>query len=84
MRELTYCDCAGCGRVCLGDSFKGWYARQSTTDRERVPAPVAGRILGRPYCKDCLASPSHNTDALPPPKDESPWQQNAVRALEET
>lgn len=81
--DLKYCNCAQCGAELLGESRCNveramlWY---SPTD---FPPVVAGRVLGRPYCRACL-SPKR-----PPPPwrgtkdDESPWGENAVRHLED-
>ena len=57
LRErLKFCNCAGCGREVLGDSFYGWYYDQPEHIQRLLPIPVAGRIHGRPYCDLCLAS----------------------------
>lgn len=48
------CNCAGCAVVCLGDSRAEWYDLLTDEERASYPAPVRGRINGRPYCGACL------------------------------
>ena len=56
MDELTYCDCAGCGIMLLGDRWKAvWQERvEKGPANDLAPEPVWDRVLGRPYCKRCL------------------------------
>jgi hypothetical protein len=58
--DLRVCDCAGCGVRLLGESHE--WVRDALADAhplrvervERVlPAPVAGRVAGRPVCRAC-------------------------------
>ena len=61
--ELRFCNCADCGALLLGDSLKTWYYELGITSpvRRTLPAPVAGRIRGRPYCGTCLTSGTPKT-----------------------
>lgn len=54
MTELKLCNCAGCECELLGESCAAYVASLSKRHRNSLPSPVAGRILGRPYCKMCL------------------------------
>lgn len=58
-RELKYCGCAGaeCDRDLLGDSFTHLYVIATPALRKEfnLIEPVAGRLLGQPYCDKCLA-----------------------------
>lgn len=52
---LRYCNCAECGRSCLGE--KTWATILSRQPRGQSPPRslhVAGRISERPWCNDCL------------------------------
>jgi hypothetical protein len=66
--ELGYCNCAGCGKVLLGEKseqrlltaiviealdFPNPVAREATLRAGYAPS-VRGRIEGRPYCDNCL------------------------------
>lgn len=51
---IRYCDCAGCGCLCLGDSLRTWYRSLPENVKKHLPEPVAGRINSRPFCEDCL------------------------------
>lgn len=53
MRTLTYCDCADCGVMMLGDSWRNWYAGLRPAEQVKHPAPVAARVNDRPYCESC-------------------------------
>ena len=44
---------------------------------------VAGRIMGRPYCETCLKPPTVRRGSAPLREDTGPWQQNAIRHLED-
>jgi hypothetical protein len=81
-RLLTYCNCAGCGAFLLGDSWRSWYNGLRASHRAAHPPPVRGRVLGRPYCADCLAGRAPEGAPAPPEDDGGPSWQNAVRALE--
>jgi hypothetical protein len=82
--EVKLCNCAKCGKNVLGESM-----------RYKVGVPeefykydfVAGRIHGRPYCSACMylreerirqASKQRWT-----PREPDPWQENAVKFLEQ-
>lgn len=45
------CNCAGCRKELSSPSDR---ERVSPSRRPECPPPVAGRILGRPYCATCL------------------------------
>lgn len=81
--ELRYCNCAECECLLLGDSHAPWYARLSAKEQGKLPPLVFTRVKGRPYCITC------GMRSLPPPlpatreDDGSPWQQNAVREMED-
>jgi hypothetical protein len=73
--DLRVANCAACGAPVTAD--------RAQAERHRLER-LAGRIHGRPYCDPCLHS-----DGIPGsgggragPRDDSPWQQNAVRILE--
>jgi hypothetical protein len=74
---LKYCNCAGCDREILGDSFRG------VPGLENEPK-VAGRIFGRPYCSLCLSvqRPSSSGKCSTRDNGPDPWYENAVRELE--
>lgn len=78
--SIKMCNCAECGRECLGESNLSWWYKMA--EKEKVYHPiVAGRINGRPYCNLCV-----NTRPIPnrpgPKNDTSPSQENAIKALE--
>ena len=81
--ELLYCNCAGCHKELLGDSFRGWYHQQTQAKQEKLAPPVAGRIHGRPYCSLCLKSLYPSEGKSGRKEDDSPWQQNAIRDMED-
>ncbi len=77
---LRFCNCAQCGRELVGESCRGAWASMSERQRKAMPI-VRGRIHGRPYCDECLEESQPPAHAAT--RDEtSPWQENAVRALE--
>ena len=55
LEKLKFCNCAGCAKELLGDSWKDWYFEQDADLQRRLPPPVAGRLYGRPYCDLCLS-----------------------------
>lgn len=78
--DLLVCDCAQCGRELLARSMIPHFGPD-----DRPPMPfVAGRLNGRPYCPGCF-EPRVIPPGRPTPLDDDggPWQQNAVRDLEE-
>lgn len=84
MLDVKLCDCAECGKELLGSSMFCQLRELSDEQRQNLPSLVVGRIKGRPYCATCL-----NLCKLPPGRgtredDGGPWQQNAVRQLEDT
>jgi len=75
------CNCAGCGAELLGESMLPMHDKiASMVVGERVY--VRGRVKGRPYCAACLEA-----KLIPPgratPDEYNPWQENAVRAMED-
>lgn len=96
--KLTYCDCAECGRTLLGRTLVGGSALtnrnlEQLRERENLPPRVAGRIRQgdrmAPYCASCLdvarkVDPTGRRLGAVVLEDSGPWQDNAVRALEES
>lgn len=80
--EIKLCNCTGCGKELLGESCSWWASLLPADKRQKFPPSVRGRILGRPYCRDCLESPRPAPKAVTK-DDESPWQANAIRDMEE-
>lgn len=77
-------NCAECRRLCLGYSFRLWYFNLPPAEQRELPEPTAAIILGRPYCAACSAVRERTGGrAGPLEEDGGPWQQNAVRALED-
>ena len=82
--EIKLCNCAECRRELLGDSLRVWYFGLAEDRRKRYPSPVAGRLLGRPYCEECISTrPRPKTGVAQPVREESPWSENGVRELED-
>ena len=61
--DYLLCNCAKCQCELLGESERGFFRQLSPEERKRFPSPVAGRILGRPYCPTCL-SPASRSGAI--------------------
>jgi len=76
---MKLCNCALCEVVLLGESMRGVEIAGGQPDHEYV----AGRIHDRPYCEECLEV--RQPTALPATMedDSGPWQQNAIRDMEE-
>lgn len=75
-------DCAGCGMEMLGESMRG---RLVKYDDGAVVPHVRGRILGRPYCWQCLDGrrpPQRSATADSRDPGTGPWYENSVRAME--
>lgn len=75
--DARMCNCAECGRELLAKE-DAWRIKEGM----RKMNVVAGRMHGRPYCHTCL------TVRRPPPSpatpdDISPYQENAIRDLED-
>lgn len=51
--DVRYCNCAQCGVLLMGDSYKAFYFGLTRDQRRKFEAPVDCRIGGRPYCWDC-------------------------------
>ena len=68
MEEEKVCNCAGCG--------KELRTRSAHTE-------VKGRIKGRPYCGGCLEPRPIHPGTYGPLEDAGPWQENAIRHLED-
>lgn len=82
--DLRVCNCADCGRLLLGESMKDYWLSLDDERKEQRQL-VAGRILDRPYCYDCLRVSypgGGNVRDVMWDTDDNPSQQNAVRALE--
>lgn len=79
--DVKMCTCAQCGAECI--SFGERYVAEShgITD---LPVLIGGRIGDRPYCVHCVAvrRPPQRTDPSWQGND-SPWQQNAIRDMED-
>jgi hypothetical protein len=78
-----FCDCANCGRECLGE--KTWAALPAplTEVAGKPRLHVAGRINDRPWCNECLKVrrvPGPLGRGAPEP---SPWQENVIKLLED-
>lgn len=79
---VKVCNCAECGQEMLGNGQQRLTSIMNKAEKEQIPkVRVSGRIAGRPYCSSCLTvrRPVGGRSI----RDDSPWQQNAVRALEE-
>lgn len=77
--DVKLVNCAQCGCELLGESMHG-IVNPSECGRPFV----GGRINGRPYCNDCLRVPTlRGWYSGPQDEDWDPWQQNAVRQLED-
>jgi hypothetical protein len=50
---LKYVECAECGNVLLGDSYREMYDNLPHYKKVRLPPPVRHRLKGRPYCERC-------------------------------
>lgn len=80
--DVKLCNCAECGCELLGDSMRVWYFSHSEDKRKQLPQLVYLHLNGRPYCMGCSRK-------KPPPQrkgtrnDISPWQENAIRHLED-
>lgn len=80
--DVRRCNCAGCDRELSSPTD---YRRYRATRRplKGLPSPVRGRILGRPYCDECLTF--HRPPEKPTPFEDSPgpYYDNALRHLED-
>lgn len=90
--EIKMCNCAGCHCELLGESMESWWHTLSPAQKKKLPRLVKGRILGRPYCTWCLEYRNPLTSASAgkvgarnmATEDDNPWQQNAVREMEDS
>ena len=87
--EVKLCNCAGCDIELLGESMTPAALRGLSAEAiAGLPDRVKGRIWGRPYCGECLATRRKRIGGgrclgRCGGPDENPWQQNAVRDLED-
>ena len=91
--DVTLVNCADCGRVMLGDRFRGM--PQGVRDLV-LPKPyrdvpsIAGRINDRPYCVTCLRVSSAGVSGIcgghsgPNDDDIGSYRTIAVRAMEDS
>lgn len=85
-REMTYCNCAGCSTPLLGDTWRAWYKKLPADLQQELHPPVAGRILQRPYCNECLKVRKPMALGAPRaklPEDPSADVEGAVKHMEE-
>ena len=84
MTDLDWklCNCAGCGRLLISPSQEDAWRKLPADQREKTPL-VAGRILDRPYCPQCLAVLTAWMGSADRMDDEYPWQQNSIRQAED-
>lgn len=70
---LKFCNCAGCNRLLLGLSCKDFVRRMTPEEKNKLqlPAFVAGRIKGRPYCVLCLSEPTPDLPSKGTGKEEA-------------
>ncbi len=73
-------NCAECGMELVGERSAVSVPRPWPSD---LPPAVRGRIMGRPYCSGCLTCRVPPARATTTEDDGGPWQQNAVREMEE-
>lgn len=66
--DLLICNCVACHKFLLGESERGFYQKAESETKERLPEPVAGRRMGRPYCLRCLNPGSDGSGTPLPPK----------------
>ncbi len=82
--NLKWVNCVECNSEVLGESMVGWYSKLSDSEKAKYSI-VVGRIHGRPYCNRCCATEIDCIEGLPEVvEDSNPWQENAIRQLEDT
>jgi len=89
-QDLGLVECGGCRRDLLGERTAAAWPRDPLGNADpKPPHPfVAGRITegarSVPYCSACLTVRQAPTRTDPSyQNDQSPWLQNAVRAMED-
>lgn len=79
--ENLYCDCAQCGEILLAKGTAEPHTQDETL------STLAGRIRGRPYCAECLKVGTNGISGIRGGRsgssEPSPWNENAVRAMED-
>lgn len=57
--ELTFCNCANCGKLLLGDYWRVWFKKLPLSQKQKFPTPVAKRRYvnghARPLCMKCVS-----------------------------
>lgn len=81
--DVKLCNCAECGCELLGESMVIWLGSLTEKDQRELPGLVYCRVWGRPYCMECAERQSRTSLSATREEDGGPWQQNAVRALED-
>lgn len=82
--DIRYCNCAGCGTELLGDSSENLAIALRYYRFSDLPRMVTGRIMGRPYCLNCLQVRKIPSRPATFDKDgSSPYQDNAIRDMED-
>jgi hypothetical protein len=85
-----FCDCAHCGRACLGEKTWGLLAAAECERDGQIRLHVAGRIGGRPWCNECLSidRPKGGVGRVEPdpakaPAEDDEWAARAMKLLED-
>lgn len=77
--DIRVCNCCNCGHECVSVE----QAAVLTAEQLKPYRLLRGRIAGRPYCSVCLVVRRPPERTATREDDGGPWQQNAVRDLEE-
>ncbi len=62
--EWRCVDCAGCGKVLLGESERAAADVLTPLERSGLPPVMAGRRNDRPYCRWCLSAEEKSHDEV--------------------
>ena len=82
--DVGLCNCASCRCELLGERTRLLLDDGVIRTHAALPPDVGGRIMDRPYCVPCLAvNKSPAGDNASWWSEPSPWQENAVRELED-
>lgn len=80
---LKFCNCAGCDKEILGDSFARWYEGAAPNIKKDFPnGAVAARIKGRPYCSKCVEEEESPKPTIVLVPDVVPTRNDCVDKLE--